>query len=107
MATTLRSHLLRIGERLRSKAIRPWALATLYGGVAALFAWLDDWSPWWGLAVAAVVFLVERRRARQGLPSISRDVRFRRLMSIWNWVALVLFILIVVWLLIWVPGRMW
>lgn len=107
MATAPRAHLLRIRERLRSKAIRPWALATLYGGMAALFAWLDDWSPWWGLAVAAVVLLVERRRAREGLPSISEDVRFRRFMSIWNWVALVLFILIVAWLLIWVPGRMW
>lgn len=107
MATTLRARLPRIGEPPRSKAIRPWALATFYGGVAALFAWLDDWSPWWGLAVAAVVFLVERRRAREGLPSISKDVRFRRLMSTWNWVTLVLFILIVAWLLIWTQGRMW
>ena len=107
VATAVRARLLRIRERLGSKAIRPWAFATVYGGIAALFAWLDGWSPWWGLAVAAVVLLVERRRAREGLPSISEDVRVRRLMSIWNWVTLVLFILIVAWLLIWIPGRMW
>ena len=59
VATTLRARLLRIGERPRSKAIRPWALATFYGGVAALFAWLDDWSPWWGLAVAGRRLVVD------------------------------------------------
>ena len=100
--TTLRTRLLRIGEPLRSKRIRPWALAILYGIAAALLA--SALSPWLGLPVGVVAFFIVRRRVREGLRPISEDVRLLVSGPSWvNWALLILVILLLAWLLITSP----